>query len=250
MDDVQLIYPYYENPGMLERQIETWNAYPWQLKERTKIILIDDGSPNSPALDVVQDKLAKDVNLEVYRIHEDKPWNQNGAHNLGFHIARDGWCLSTDIDHVVAPSQLNLLFDLDTDESKFYTFARRQVRNIHFADFKRHPNSWLLTRKMFWDSGGYDEDFAGYYGSDSLFRRALMQVGKRVELDIFLIVYDEEDLPDANTRHFGEEEEGGIRKKSKYHSASHPHLAKKRRHSLRAENPLRFKWDRVYAQKG
>lgn len=245
MDRIQLIYPYYENPGMLKLQIKNWNSMPWQLKERFKIILVDDGSPNSPAVDVLLDNPLEDVNLELYRVLEDIPWNQNGAHNLGMNRAADGWCLVTDIDHIVVPSEMNKLFDLKAATGKYYTFARRQIRELQVADFKRHPNSWLLTKEMYWKSGGYDEDFAGHYGSDSVFRTALRQAARGVvHLDIHLVVCDEHDLPDANTRHFGKVEPGGIRKDSKYHSANDPKLAQKRRHWTKAVDPIRFKWVR------
>lgn len=237
MRELQLIYPYYDNPGMLEVQLKNWTDMPWQFKHRFRVILVDDGSPNTPAAEVIKGETS--FELELYRIGVNIPWNQNGAHNLGMHVAQDGWCLSTDIDHVVVPSQMNRLLDLEVEDSCYYTFARRQVRDVNTVGFKRHPNSWLLTRAMFWESGGYDEDFSGYYGSDCTFRAALTQVGKRIDLeDIFLVVYDEQDLPDANTREFG-------RKDSEYYSVKHPHLRAKRKKTTKAVNPLRFPWERV-----
>jgi len=245
VEHIQFVYPYYENPKMLQLQIENWNSYPWQFKERLKIILVDDGSPNHPAVDVLLGNPMQHINIALYRILKDIPWNQNGAHNLGMQIADDGWCVVTDIDHIVVPAQLNALFDLSPDSANFYTFARRRIRELQVADFKRHPNSWFLTKELYWKSGGFDEDFAGHYGSDSVFRTALRQAGKHVPMDIHLVVCDEQDLPDANTRDFGEVEKGGIRKKSKYHSAGIPALAYKRRHWSIAENPVRFEWEKV-----
>lgn len=155
------------------------------------------------------------------------------------HVADDGWCVSTDIDHVWQTDQLRILLGLEVHEDTYYTFARRQIRDLGNANFKRHPNSWLLTRAKYWESGGYDEDFSGYYGSDSVFRRGLDLVAKRVELESpYLTVYDEQDIPDANTREFG-------RKNSDYHSVKHPHLLEKRRHYTKPENPIRFDWERV-----
>lgn len=238
MDTLQLIYPYYENPTMLERQISTWAAWPVEMIRKVKIILVDDGSQKNPASDAF--KLTKPlVPIELYRVLINIPWNQNGAHNLGFQVANDGWCLTTDIDHIVSAELLHQLFKLKVDPKSYYTFGRRRVRDLDTV-YKRHPNSWLLTRKLYWESGGYDEDFSGYYGSDSTFRRALALVGKHTPLpdSYFLTVYDELDIPDANTREWG-------RKDSKYHSAKHPHLAKKKQRAYKAENPIRFPWERV-----
>jgi len=235
MDNLQIIYPYYENPVMLNKHLETWEQWGDLFKGNVKIILVDDGSTRTPALNAIY---PTDVNIELYRIKENIPWNQNGAHNLGFHVADKGWCLSTDIDHVVIYSQLRKIFELKTHGNSFYSFARRQARDLGDVNYKRHPNSWLLTRDMYWEAGGYDEDFSGYYGSDSVFRRALKSVGKHKQLNTYLVVYDLEDIPDANTTEFG-------RKDSKYYSVNYPHLVKKRRIASKAENPLRLSWERV-----
>lgn len=232
---VQIVYPYYENHNMLWEQVTTWSGWPADLKERVKLILVDDGSPNFPAEGIL---LPKDIEIELYRINVNIPWNQNGAHNLGMHVADEGWCVSTDIDHVWKADQLRILLGLEVHEDTYYTFARRQVNKENVV-FKRHPNSWLLTRDTYWKSGGYDEDFCGYYGSDSVFRRGLDRVAKRVELEFpYLVVYDEHDIPDANTREWG-------RKDSDYHSVKHPHLLERRRNYTKPENPLRFPWERI-----
>lgn len=238
METLQLIYPYYDNPGMLEQQLRVWESWPKDLAWKTKIILVDDGSQKHP-IAADQIKKAAYPNISLYRILINIPWNQNGAHNLGFHVAEDGWCLTTDIDHVVTPEMLRLLLNVPLALGHYYTFGRRRVREPD-AVYKRHPNSWLLTKKMFLESGGYDEDFSGYYGSDSQFRKALTLVGKHIPFpdSLYLTVYDEQDIPDANTREFG-------RKDSKYHSAKNPTLAKKRQRAYKATNPLRFPWERV-----
>jgi hypothetical protein len=239
MDRLQIIYPYYENPTMLHTQLETWKGWANDLKKKTKIILVDDGSQHANAATVIQGHGDIGIRLDLYNILINIPWNQNGAHNLGFHVADDGWCLTTDIDHVVVEQQLRRILSLPTNSKCYYSFGRRQVRAPN-TSFKRHPNSWLLTRKMFLESGGYDEDFAGYYGSDSCFRRALTLVGRHIPLpdSCYLTVYDQHDITDANTREWG-------RKDSKYHSANYPELAKKRGRTYKAENPLRFPWEKV-----
>lgn len=238
MDKLQIVYPYYENPKMLELQLRTWSLWPADLRRKTKIILVDDGSQRNP-IAADQIKMCGHTDIELYRILINIPWNQNGAHNLGFHVADEGWCLTTDIDHVIVEQQLRTILSLPMSPKCYYTFGRRQARAPD-AVFKRHPNSWLLTRKMFWASGGYDEDFAGFYGSDVCFRKALTLVGRHVALpdSCYLVVYDEKDIDDANTREWG-------RKDSEYHSARNPVLAKKRMRRYKAEDPLRFPWEKV-----
>lgn len=241
MEKLQLVYPYYENPGMLREQLTVWSEWPKELADRVTIILVDDGSQKDPAEPVVRAALPHFPLplIRLYRVLINIPWNQNGAHNLGFHVADDGWCLSTDIDHIVTAAQLNTILALPVNKDCYYTFGRRRVSDMSTV-FKRHPNSWLLTKELYWKSGGYDEDFAGFYGSDSQFRKALALVGKHIPLPdaCYLVVYDEHDIPDANTREWG-------RKDSPYHSARNATLAKKRQRAYKAENPLRFPWERV-----
>jgi hypothetical protein len=50
-----LILPYYENPRFLRQQIGWWDTYPQTLKSAIAAIIVDDGSPNAPALDVINE---------------------------------------------------------------------------------------------------------------------------------------------------------------------------------------------------
>src|SRR5262245_60776675 len=109
MDKIQLVYPYYENPTMLKEQLSVWAEWPRDLAKKVKIILVDDGSQKNPAKPIIEKMLHPIPTLELYRVLINIPWNQNGAHNLGFFAAEDGWCLSTDIDHIVAAPQLHLI---------------------------------------------------------------------------------------------------------------------------------------------
>lgn len=219
---------------MLDKQVETWESYPYELRRRMSIVLVDDGSPNDPAYPHVSETT---LPIQLFRITKNIPWNQNGAHNLGMHVADEGWCLVTDIDHVLTPDNLAYIFELAVNPKKYYRFGRRQVGRLS-TPYKPHPNTWLLTRHLFWWAGGYDEDFSGFYGSDSCFKRALQSVAVGEELDPpYMVVYDENDIPDANTREFG-------RKDSEYYSVRYPRLRKKRGMVYKAENPLRFPWER------
>lgn len=236
MDNIQLIYPYYDNPGMFYEQQSVWAEWDRELKAKVKIIMVDDSSPNDAAEKYYCS--VPGLDFELYRVHKNIPWNQNGAHNLAMHVADDGWCLMTDIDHVLSNENLARLLAIEPDEGMYYTLGRRQFGHLR-VPYKRHPNSWLLTREMFLTSGGYDEDFSGYYGSDSVFKVALSHVGTHIKLELpYLIVYNEDDIPDANTREFE-------RKHSKYWSLNHPHLLAKRRHWRIAINPIRFPWERI-----
>ena len=164
---ISVVFAYYENPSMLELQWKEIAAYPPSLKKKLQVLVIDDGSPTRPAADV-----ARPRNLpkhSIFRIDRDVRWNQDAARNIGAHEAQSPWLLLTDIDHVVPQETLDRLMAMERDTSVFYTFSR-----IKFATGESrepHPNSYFLTKELYWAIGGHDEDYAGIYGKDFLFRK-------------------------------------------------------------------------------
>lgn len=238
MYDLNLIYPYYKNPMMLMEQVRLWGTWPRELRERTRIVVVDDGSPDDQCANIIGPNMRHLPKIELYKVLKDIPWNQNGARNLAMK-AVEGWCLITDMDHIVPWSMAGRIMDMPKDERVVYRPARRQVRDMLNEEYKRHPNSWIMTAERYWRAGGMDEDFAGWYGSDSTFRKAILLDGPIKEIDEFLVVYDEQDIDDANTRDFG-------RKHSEYYSVLNPKLQKKRNSpGYKAENPIRFPWRRL-----
>lgn len=222
--------PYFENAGILALHVETWQQYPADIRNTMVVLIADDGSPRSPA--VVPDDV--DIDIRIYRIGVNKPWNQTGARNLAMHVAPEGWVLVTDIDHVLSVESAIALCALRAEDGRYYVPSRRLPNG---APYKRHPNSYYLTREMYWRTGGCDEDFSGCYGSDSTFRRAIAQEGTRVDIDIPLTLYGRDAIPDASTTDWG-------RKDSEWHVSNFPHLAGKRKTVTRPVNPLRFPWTR------
>lgn len=164
---ISLVFAYYENPSMLALQWKEIAKYPASLKREIEVIVVDDGSPTRPASEV-----ARPRNLprhSLFQLDRDVRWNQDAARNIGAHEAQSPWLLLTDIDHVVPTETLAQLVDMDKDTSVFYTFSR-----IKFATGDQrepHPNSYFMTKQLYWAIGGHDEDFAGIYGKDFLFRK-------------------------------------------------------------------------------
>lgn len=164
---ITLVYPYFENPGMLRRQVEIWREH-----KGTRIILVDDCSERFPAVDVVN-WVPKVLGLEVYRIKTRIPWNVAGARNLGCSLA-EGWILVNDIADLVPAADLRRLAE-NLDDTAFYQVPRvlypsgRQVATSP-VNLLFHKSAWL-------ELGGYDEDFSGSYGLQSIeFKRRLMRV--------------------------------------------------------------------------
>ena len=164
---ISLVFAYYENPSMLELQWKEIAEYPASVKDKLEVLIVDDGSPTRPAVDVVRPQNLP--RLSIFRIDRDLRWNQDAARNIGAYEAQSPWLLLTDIDHVVPAETLRHLIGLKKDPSVFYTFSR-----IKFATGEKrepHPNSYFMTKDLYWAIGGHDEDYAGIYGKDFLFRK-------------------------------------------------------------------------------
>jgi predicted glycosyltransferase involved in capsule biosynthesis len=229
-NNITLVMAYYENGGMLDRHFEEWKTYP---KKDFKVILVDDGSQNDPAINHI--KKAK-FPVELYRIKIDIPWNQNGARNLGMTHA-NGWCLLTDMDHLLSKDQFETLYKLKLSKDTHYVPGRKKANGEWY---KRHPNSYIIHKDTYWKAGGYDEAFCGYYGTDATFRRQLGNTSKRVELEetFYLTLYGREVIADASTRNYG-------RKGTKYHTSRNPKLRARKRLNTLPIPPLNFPWERL-----
>jgi hypothetical protein len=229
IEHITLIMPYYINPGMLHHQYEVWAAYPQHIKDRIDIILVDDGSPIHPAIDIPRPEGLPA--LSIYRVDVDIPWNQHGARNLGARMAKDeDWLLLTDMDHVVPAETLENLFALTPKKPCVYTFHRLDAPDMKptcrpDGSHKPHPNSFAMTKETYWEAGGYDEDFCGMYGTDGLFRSRLYKRFPQKHMESLTIVrYGREVISDASTttlirRDAGKPIKGATKKRMEWKSA-------------------------------
>lgn len=224
-----LIYAYFENGSMLDLHLKTWSAY--ENKDQWKAIIVDDCSLRDPAETHIADV---GFPVELYRIKTDIPWNQDGSRNLAMHQA-SGWCLMTDMDHLLRPLEAGQLLRLKKNDGHYYMPSRRLSDG---STYHRHPNSYLLNKGLYEYLGGYDEAYAGYYGTDGMFRERLSESAFRVDLDIPLFLYKREAIPDASTTDYG-------RKGSAYALSSRPDLVQRRKSHLPPIPPLNFEWERV-----
>jgi len=225
-----LVMAYYENGKMLERHFKEWQTYP---NFPFKIILVDDGSRNDPAINHIKEC---QFPIELYRIKKDIPWNQNGARNLGM-THSDGWCLITDMDHLLLNKQFKKLYNLKLNPDIHYVPGRHKADGTSYT---RHPNSYIMHKDLYWKAGGYDESFSGYYGTDSTFRRQLAKVSERIELgeQLYLTLYGREVIKDASTRNYG-------RKGSSYSVAHNSKLRERKQLCPPPIPPLTFPWERL-----
>lgn len=238
-----LIMPYYRNPGMLELQYATWAQWPAKVRAQFDVVIVDDGSPE-PAIDVPRpDGLPT---LSIYRVTEDRPWHQHAARNLGAHVAKGPWLLLTDMDHVLTPDNASALFRrlrLLNDHTAYFLHRIEADTGLptrnHDGRPKPHPNSFVMTRDLYWLAGGYDEDFCGIYGTDGLFKTRLFEVAERSFLKrVALTRYWRDIVPDASTN--------APRKEGRRAGAKEAAVAAKAaRGETGTVKTLAFPWERV-----
>lgn len=238
---ITILMPYYENKGMLLTQLQYWFDYSEKLLDRIQLIIVDDGSQKFLADRVLRFHSYPDFkDIRVYRVQEDKPWNHMGARNLGFSVADKDWILSTDMDQVIPQQSMENLLNLKLVRGHFY----RPTRFYKGQLYKRHNDTYILHRDDFWQVGGYDEDFSGYYGGGStLFYWQLKNELNEVLLDENVYTLHYEGLvEDSSTDKWG-------RQDSEYYYKNSVKMQNvfrlKNKSGEKPKNLLRFKWERV-----
>lgn len=212
MKTLNFIYPYYDNPKMLEEQIKVWSSYNDHDKRQIEIVIVDDCSPTYPAIEVFDQKIS--LPLRLYRYKKNLKWHQDACLNLGATVAYNNtWLFTSAMDHVMPHESLRMVLDLITNEklnpSTCYIF--RRVTFGDRAELEPSEDVHLIYRDLYWDMGGRDEDLCGYYGADLNFIQRLKKGTILELLDAYLIAYLSTDIPDAITREFSRDK--GDRKK-------------------------------------
>ena len=170
MVNITIGITYYDNYDALQKVIKHYKNF-----INCNFILVDDGSPIKP---LTSDDVPNHWSL--YRVTEDIGWNNEGCRNLIAHVCETEWLCLTDMDYVIKQSDINfndfekdcIYFFADTDWLKYWlkpsTNNRAELNRIlknGRGPFFDH-NQIFTTKKYFWQCGGYDETYIGYYGAD------------------------------------------------------------------------------------
>lgn len=169
-------YTYYNEPNLLKNQLEFWLRYPPEVE----IILVDDGSQKYPAYDLLKDL---DIpNFQLWRVDKDLGFNSHGCRNLITNLASTDFVLYLDIDCLMSPDNVGYLKRVKWKEDKLYRFAMMNGVNKVYYPYPGHQNVFLVSKKNYWEAGGYDESFTGYHKGDREFHRRLEAVTQPFKL--------------------------------------------------------------------
>lgn len=205
---LRLIYPFYNNPGMLELQVKNWNRYEGELRDAVRILVIDDHSDKSPVSILEKCK----ASVRCFRLLNRYPWNMHQCRNIGAKEAckkeENFWLFMSDIDIILTPEMAYTMMTKQLDTGRHYTMERTFYPDL--TDRKTHVNTFLVKHNAFWQVNGYDLDLTpiggGGYGGDNQFRRQLSVIAPEDHFeDVVLVGYGRRSrdgsaaLPDADT---------------------------------------------------
>lgn len=209
MNDITICMAYYRNHGMLVEQCKRLRALPADLRAHLSLIVVDDGSAllqrnetELPAIAKPAELMDAGMDFSLYRILVNVRWNQDAARNLAVDRANTEWLLLLDIDHIPPEQTLRALVSDRYSVKSVFNFDRLTWwRGDNYEPYKPHPNSWFMTKDKYNAIGGYDERFAGLYGTDADFKeRVWANLGQdptRLPMPLFRV--PRETIPDAST---------------------------------------------------
>ncbi len=119
MPKLSVISHYYNHPQMVQNQIDYWSSLPDSFLSQVEFVLVDDCSEQTPVFPATR------IDLKVFRVTTDVPWNQAGARNLGAFNASGEWALFFDIDQrFYAEPMAGVLASLHTLDKKTMYYMR------------------------------------------------------------------------------------------------------------------------------
>jgi predicted glycosyltransferase involved in capsule biosynthesis len=126
--------------------------------------------------------VSKPYDCLLHCTHDQRPWTQPRARNLGASLARAPKLLFFDIDHMLTTDIITTCLSYSGDKlhwtrrpaildaQGFICTAPRVLVEHGLTGITSgvHGNSFLIRAELFWLLGGYDERFCGRYGGDDI----------------------------------------------------------------------------------
>jgi hypothetical protein len=157
---------FYDSTGsfsVLESFLKRISGYSPDLLSVIQFVVIDDCSNG-----IFKGSVPSNINLLFLRVADDIEWNISGARNLGATYARSDNLLMSDIDHHFPEATIRHLCSFNDIGRRIFRFRRIDTEGKKISS---PPNILFMSRGRFLKYFGYDETFAGHYGSeDSYFR--------------------------------------------------------------------------------
>lgn len=188
IDKLTIFFPYYNQPTALINQLEIMSNYNEEIRKKISIFIVDDGSTKEECKLAILQKYLDKLEITLYRIDIDIPWNMPETNNLAFRYIETDYVIRLDIDHYLDSEEIAKILDLNPKQNICYKFRRKDPKGN--PNPRNSVNSYLINKKDYWLNKGYNEFFSGHYGNDDIdFFNRMDNVCKVILLEnIFLTI--------------------------------------------------------------
>ncbi|CNL42906.1 glycosyltransferase [Yersinia proxima] len=146
------------NMDSVDSLLKEYESYPDDIKDAVEFVIVDDCSP------LEYEVKDYDLNFTWLRITTDIQWNQAGSRNLGVTYAKSDKIIITDLDCLLPEDTMRYLVNARNPGRSLYRIYRTDETTG--KAYRGHPNLFFMSRARFFRLYGYDEEFAGHYGSE------------------------------------------------------------------------------------
>ena len=136
----------------------------------------DDGSMRQPA-EAFFEKNPPCEGMRLFRVIDDIGFNSHGSRNLLMKQTLTDWNLMSDIDRRYSKDTLIGIMEEEPLLIKGHYYALKEILVASPDGFS--VNEYLVHKKDFWKTGGYDEEFVNIHWGDRYFLETLRRVAKR-----------------------------------------------------------------------
>ena len=167
-----VIHPFFGEEERFKLLFQTWKGYSRKIQDSLNIIIVDDhGSPSVKSMLTPSILKRIDFNLTIYEIEDDLKHNTPGALNLGIITALTPWVLIMDSDCTFSNDHMDTIMAYRPVEDTEYKFNRLRVtEDEYLATNERYlPCTMLMHKSLYFNLGGFDEDFTGAYSGGYAF---------------------------------------------------------------------------------
>jgi len=231
------------NGQMFLEQQKRWLSFPKETLRKLHFIIIDDGSPEKPAVDFLLNHKNR-LQIDIYRIDIDILWNLEGALNLGALFCVNEWMFMSDMDHFLPLESINKIFSLKASRFDFFMFKRLKARKnwteISELELRNpHKGTFLLNWHLYWEVGGRNEDLCGFYSVGWAFRNKLRKYGRQKQINAFVVGYSSDEISDSASP--------APRPNYQERLPIRRDLKNEQFHNNLPQNPIRFPWHKAYS---
>lgn len=197
MNNITFITTYYGQYHLLIHHVKFFREMYAKYDGAFKVIVINDGYDDGGEFEHILNSYRGALDITGVRVHTDMGFNSHGCRNLGMKLSTTKWNMLFDLDSYISEAIFVNLMGNQLDDSVVYCF---RVDNSSVVDSGEgyelldpkkllkvscHPNTWLLTKRQFWSTGGYDLEFQGMRHGDAEFFLALGWPDEKYDHQVF-----------------------------------------------------------------